>query len=129
MGGLSKEAPFHHQHYTWVCLFYYLGLELAELVIVWAKMEADWMENEVVEVVDPTEEPCCWVVEKMGLGKMGLGLESTDIEDRLKVVDRAANRLADMSGYHGHNLSNLEQIGLMEETKFSRAWVHSMNSE
>ena len=87
------------------------------------------MEIEVVEVVDLTEEPCCWVVEKMGLGKMGLGLDSAGIGDRLKVVDRDANRPADMSGYHGHNLSNLEHIGLMEETKFARAWVHSMNSE
>ena len=87
------------------------------------------MAIEDVEVVDPIEEPCCWVVENMGLGKMELGLDSVGIDDRLKVVDRAANRPADMSGYHGHNLSNLEQIGLMEETKFARAWVHSMNSE
>ena len=96
---------------------------------MWDELEADWVAIEAVEVVDPTEEPCCWVVEKMGLGKIGLGLESADIEDRLKVVDRAANRLADMSGYHGHILSNLEHIGLMEETKFARGWVHSMNSE
>ena len=81
------------------------------------------MAIEAVEVVDPIEEPY-WVVEKMGLG-----LEFAGIGDRLKVVDRAANRPADMSGYHGHTLSNLEQIGLMEETKFARAWVHSMNSE
>ena len=86
------------------------------------------MAIEAVEVVDPIEEPC-WVVEKMELGKMGLGLDSAGIGDRLKVVDRAANRPADMSSYHGHNLSNLEQIGLMEETKFAKAWVHSMNSE
>ena len=96
---------------------------------MWAEVEADWMEIEAVEVVDPTEEPCCWAIEKMELGKMGLGLESAGIGDRLKVVDRAANRLADMSGYHGHNLSNLEWIGLMEETKFTKAWVHSTNSE
>ena len=91
------------------------------------------MAIEAVEVVDLIEEPY-WVVGKMGLGKMGLdkkelGLDAAGIGDRLKVVDRAANKLAGMSGYHGHNLSNLEQIGLMEETKFSRAWVHSMNSK
>ena len=86
------------------------------------------MVIEVVEVVDPIEEPY-WVVGKMELGKMGLGLDFAGIGDRLKVVDRAANRPADMSSYHGHILSNLEQIGLMEETKFARAWVHSMNSE
>ena len=86
------------------------------------------MEIEAVEVVDLIEEPC-WVVEKMELGKMGLGLESADIGDRLKVVDRVANKPTDMSDYHEHNLSNLEQIGLMEETKFAKAWVHSMNSE
>ena len=82
------------------------------------------MAIEAVEVVDPIEEPY-WVVEKMELGKMGLGLDSAGIGDRQKVVDRAANRPADMSGYHGHILSNLEQIGLMEETKFAKAWVHS----
>ena len=87
------------------------------------------MVIEAIEVVDPIEDPCCWVVEKMELGKMGLGLDSAGIGDRQKVVDRAANRLAGMSGYHGHKLSNLEQIGLMEETTSSRAWVHSMNSE
>ena len=81
------------------------------------------MSIEAVEVVDPIEEPY-WVV-----GKMGLGLDSAGIGDRQKVVDKVANRPADMSGYHGHILSNLEQIGLMEETKFSRAWVHSMNFE
>ena len=63
------------------------------------------------------------------LGKMGLGLDSAGIRDMQKVVDRDANRPADMFGYHGHILSNLEQIGLMEETKFARAWVHSMNFE
>ena len=87
------------------------------------------MAIEAVEVVDPIEEPCCWVVEKMELGKMGLGLDSAGIGDRQKVVDRAVNRPADMSGYHGHILSNLEHYGLMEETKFAKAWVHSMNSE
>ena len=86
------------------------------------------MAIEAVEVVDPIEEPY-WVVGKMELGNMGFGLDSAGIKDRQKVVDRATNRPADMSGYHGHILSNLEQIGLMEETKFSRAWVHSMNSE
>ena len=86
------------------------------------------MAIEAVEVVDPIEEPY-WVVEKMELGNMGLGHESANIEDRLKVVDRDPNKPADMSSYHGHNPSNLEQIGLMEETKFARAWVHSMNSE
>jgi len=96
-------------------------------------VEADWMEIEAVEVVDPIEEPY-WVAGKMGLGKMRLdkeefGLDAAGIGDRLKVVGMAANRPADMSDYHGHNLSNLEQIGLTEETKFSRAWVHSMNSE
>ena len=65
------------------------------------------MVIEAVEVVDPIEEPC-WVVENMELGKMGLGLDAADIGDRLKVVDRDANKLAGMSGYHGHNLSNLE---------------------
>ena len=112
--------PFHHQHYTWVCLFYYLDLELAGLAIVLAKVEADWMAIEAIEVVDPIEEPY-WVVGKMELGKMGLGLDSAGIGDMQKVVDRAANRPTDMSGYHGHILSNLEQIGLMEETKFSNA--------
>ena len=91
------------------------------------------MAIEAVEVVDPIEEPY-WVVGKMELGKMGLdkkelGLDAAGIGDRLKVVGMAANRLADMFDYHGHNLSNLEQIGLREETKFSKAWVHSMNSE
>ena len=86
------------------------------------------MAIEAVEVVDPIEEPC-WVVGKMELGEMGLGLDSAGIGDRQKVVDRVVNRPADMSSYHGHILSNLEQIGLMEETKFPRAWVHSMNSE
>ena len=81
------------------------------------------MAIEAVEVVDPIEEPY-WVV-----GKMGLGLDSAGIGDRLKVVGMATNRPADMSDYHGHNLSNLEQIGLREETKFAKAWVHSMNSE
>ena len=81
------------------------------------------MAIEAVEVVDPIEEPY-WVV-----GKMGLGLDSAGIGDMQKVVDRAANRHADMSGYHEYILSNLEQIGLTEETNFSRAWVHSMNSE
>ena len=85
------------------------------------------MAIEVVEVVDPIEDPY-WVVGRMELGKMGLGLDFAGIGDRLKVVDRAANRPTDMSGYHGHNLSNLEQYGL-EETNFSRAWVHSMNSK
>ena len=69
------------------------------------------MAIEVVEVVDPIEEPY-WVV-----GKMGLGLDFSGIGDRLKVVDRDANRPADMSDYLGHNLSNLEQIGLMEENQ------------
>ena len=86
------------------------------------------MANEVVEVVDPIEEPY-WVVGKMELGKMGLGLDSAGIGDMQKVVDKAVNRLVDMSGYHEYTLSNLEQIGIIEETKFSRAWVHSMNSE
>ena len=91
------------------------------------------MAIEAVEVVDPIEEPY-WVVGKMELGKMGLdkkefGLDAADIGDRLKVVDKAANKLAGMSSYHEHNLSNLEQIGLREETKFAKAWVHSMNSE
>ena len=86
------------------------------------------MAIEAVEVVDPIEEPY-WVVGKMELGKMGLGLDSAGIGDRQKVVDRAVNRPTDMSGYHGYILSNLEQIGLMEETNFSRAWVRSMNSE
>ena len=87
------------------------------------------MAIEAIEVVDPIEEAYYWVVEKMELGKMGLGLDSAGIGDRQKVVDRVVNRPTDMSGYHGHILSNLEQIGLMEETKFARAWVHSMNSE
>ena len=60
---------------------------------------------------------------------MGLGIDSAGIGDMQKVVDRAVNRPADMSGYHEYILSNLEQIGLMEETKFAMAWVHSMNSE
>ena len=55
------------------------------------------------------------------LGKMGLGLDSAGIGDMQKVVDRAVNRPADMSGYHEYILSNLEQIGLIEETKFARA--------
>ena len=96
-------------------------------------MEADWRAIEVAEVLDPIEEPY-WVVGKMELGKMGLdkkefGLDAAGIGDRLKVVDRAANKPADMSGYHGYILSNLEHIGLMEETNFAKAWVHSMNSE
>ena len=88
------------------------------------------MAIEVVEVVDPIEEPY-WVVGKMGLGKMGLdkkefdkkefGFDAAGIGDRLKVVGMAANRPADMFDYHGHNLSNLEQIGLREETKFAKA--------
>ena len=86
------------------------------------------MEIEAIEVVDPIEEPY-WVVEKMELGNMGLGLDSSSIEDRQKVVDRAANRPADMFGYHEYTLANLEQVGLVEETKFARAWVHSMNFE
>ena len=79
------------------------------------------MEIEAVEVFNPIEEPD-WVVGKMGLDYASIG-------DMQKVVDRAVNRLADMSGYHEYILSNLEQIRLMEETKFSRAWVQSMNSE
>ena len=86
------------------------------------------MAIEAVEVVDLIEEPY-WVVGKMGLGKKELELDAAGIGDRLKVVGMAANRPADMSDYHGHNLSNLEQIGLREETKFAKAWVHSMNSE
>ena len=90
------------------------------------------MEIEAVEVVDPIEEPY-WVVGKMEPGKVGLdkefGLVAASTGDRLKVVAMAANRPADMFDYHGHNLSNLEWIGLREETKFAKAWVHSMNSE
>ena len=79
------------------------------------------MEIEAVEVVDPVEEPD-WVVGKMGL-------DSAVIRDMQKVVDRAIDRNVDMSGYHEYTLANLEQIGIIEETKFARAWVHSMNSE
>ena len=79
------------------------------------------MAIEAVEVVEPVEEPD-WVVGKMGLDSAGIG-------DMQKVVDRAVNRHVDMFGYHEYTLSNLEQIGLIEETKFARAWVHSMNSE
>ena len=56
MGGLSRGVPFHHQHYTWVCPFYYLDLELAGLAIVLAEVEADWMAVEAVEVVGLVEE-------------------------------------------------------------------------
>ena len=69
------------------------------------------MEIEAVEVVDPIEEACCWVVENMELGKMGLGLDSAGIGDRQKVVDRDANRPANMFGYHGNILSNLSRLG------------------
>ena len=100
VGGLSRGVPFHHQHYTWVCPFYYLDLGLAGLAIVLAEVEADWMAIEAVEVVDPVEEPY-WVVGKMGL-------DSASIGDMQKVVDRAVNRPADMSGYHEYILSNLE---------------------
>ena len=58
-----------------------------------------------------------------------MGLDSADIGDMQNVVDRAVNRAVNMSGYHEYTLSNLDQIGLIEETNFSRAWVHSMNSE
>ena len=68
------------------------------------------MVIEAIEVVDPIEEPY-WVVGKMELGKMGLGLDSASIGDRQKVVNRAVNRPADMSGYHGHILSNLANGG------------------
>ena len=83
------------------------------------------MAIEAVEVVDPIEEPY-WVAGKMGLGKMRLdkeefGLDAAGIGDRLKVVGMAANRPANMFDYHGHNLSNLEQIGLKEETRFAKA--------
>ena len=54
------------------------------------------MAIEAVEVVDPIEEPY-WVVEKMELGKMGLGLDSVGNGDRKKVVDRAVNKPTDMS--------------------------------
>jgi hypothetical protein len=91
------------------------------------------MATEVVEVVYSIEEPYYWAVEKMEFEKVELdkefGLVAAGIGDRLKVVGMAANKPADMFDYHGHNLSNLEQIGLMEETKFAKAWVHSMNSE
>ena len=79
------------------------------------------MAIEVVEVVDPIEEPY-WVV---GLGKVGLDKEfelvAAGIGDRLKAVDMAANKPADMFDCHGNNLSNLEQIGLKEETRFAKA--------
>ena len=94
---------------------------MAGLAIVLAEVEADWMAIEAIEVFDPVEEPD-WVIGKMGLDSAGIG-------DMQKVVDRAVNRPTDMSGYHEHILSNLEQIGLTEETNFARAWVHSMNFE
>ena len=121
MGGLNRGVPFHHQHYTWVYPFYYSDLGLAGLTIVLAEVEADWMAIEAVEVVGLVEDQD-WVVGKMGLDSAGIG-------DMQKVVDRAINRPADMSGYHEYILSNLEQIGLTEESKFARVWVHSMNSE
>ena len=58
-----------------------------------------------------------------------MGRDSASIGEMQKVVYSAINRPVDMSGYHKYTLSNLEQIGLIEETKFSKAWVHSMNSE
>ena len=99
--------PFHHQQYSWVYPFYYSDLVLAGLAIVLVEVEAGWLAIEAIEVVDLIQEPY-WVVGNMGLGKMGLELDAAGIGDRLKVVDRAANKPADMSGYHGHNLSNLE---------------------
>ena len=121
MGALSRGVPFHHQHYTWVYPFYYSDLVLAGLAIVLVEVEAGWMVIEVVDVVG-------LVGEKYGVdGKMGL--DSAGIGDMQKVVDRAVDRPVDMSGYHEYTLTNLEQIGLIEETKFARAWVHSMNSE
>ena len=79
------------------------------------------MAIEAVEVVGLVEEQD-WVVGKMGLDSAGIG-------DMQKVVDRAVDRPVDMAGYHEYTLTNLEQIGLIEETKFARAWVHSMNFE
>ena len=79
------------------------------------------MAIEAVEVVGLVEE------KDQIVGKMGL--DSADIGDMQKVVDKAVKRPVGMSGYHEYTLTNLEQIRLIEETKFANAWVHSMNSE
>ena len=79
------------------------------------------MAIEAVEVVGLVGEQD-WVVGKMGLDSAGIG-------DMQKVVDRVVDRTIDIFGYHEYTLANLEQIGIIEETKFARAWVHSMNSE
>ena len=79
------------------------------------------MEIEAVEVVDLVGEQD-WVVGKMGLDFTGIG-------DIKKVLDRDVDRPIDMFGYHEYTLAHLEQIGLIEETNFARAWVHSMNFE
>ena len=97
------------------------GFGIGWISIVLVEVEAGWMVIEIVEVVGLVGEQD-WVVGKMGLDSGGIG-------DMQKVVDRDVDRPVDMSGYHEYTLANLEQVGLVEEAKFAKAWVHSMNLE
>ena len=111
---------FLHQYYTWVSPLYYQDLVLDGMVIELVKVDVGQMGVEVVGV-EPIEEHDLDVEE--------MKVESAGIVGKQKIVGKKLGRLADMFGFHEHILANFEQVGfgLVEETKYAKAQVHSMN--
>ena len=107
-----------HQCYTWVFPLYYQDWRLVGMVIELVSVEVGQMVAGVVMVQVVITENMDFVVDSAG---------TVDKEKVGMVVDRAVG----MDDFLEHTLANLEEVGFgsVEEAKFSKAWVHSMNFE